>query len=176
MHTKMFEQSIEETKDDRISYLLKEYYQKIYVYCFNILRNAHDAEDAVQEVFMKAFQNNKLMKIENYNAWLYKIAYHHCLNKMKRKSFIKFIALDGGAKMYDVSITNNPSIDLELEEIMSQLKAKERALLVLRVIEDKDFAEISLILNITPATARKRYERVKIKVQKIIERTAYDEK
>jgi len=67
-------------------------------------------------------------------------------------------------------------MDMELDEIMAQLKARECALLVLRIIEDKDFAEIALILNITPATARKRFERVKQKVQKIIERSSYDEK
>lgn len=163
-----------ETKDDRMAYLLKEYYEKIYVYCFNILRNAHDAEDAVQEVFIKALQNNKLLHIENYSAWLYKIAYHHCLNKIKRQSIIKFISFENTSMIQDVS--NNPSMDMELDEIMAQLKAKERALLVLRIIEDKDFAEIALIFNITPATARKRFERVKLKVQKIIERSSYDEK
>ena len=59
---------------------------------------------------------------------------------------------------------------------MSKLKAKERALLALRIIEDRDFAEVALILNITPATARKRFERVKVKVQKIIERNNQNEK
>lgn len=73
-------------------------------------------------------------------------------------------------------VSNNPSMDMELDEIMAQLKAKERALLILRIIEDKDFAEIALIFNITPATARKKFERVKLKVQKIIERSSYDEK
>ncbi len=157
-----------------MAYLLKEYYEKIYVYCFNILRNAHDAEDAVQEVFIKAFQNTKLLHIENYSAWLYKISYHHCLNRIKRQSIIKFISFENTSMIQDVS--NNPSMDMELDEIMAQLKAKERALLVLRIIEDKDFAEIALIFNITHATARKRFERVKLKVQKIIERSSYDEK
>ena len=56
MHTKVFEHAMEYTRDELISYLLKEYYHKVYVYCFQILRNAQDAEDAVQEVFIKAFQ------------------------------------------------------------------------------------------------------------------------
>ena len=73
--------------------------------------------------------------------------------------------------MQDLDYFYNPDIDLELDEIMSKLKAKERALLALRIIEDRDFAEVALILNITPATARKRFERVKVKVQKSLKGT-----
>ncbi|WP_342441884.1 sigma-70 family RNA polymerase sigma factor [Lysinibacillus sp. FSL K6-0057] len=176
MHTKVFEHALENTRDELISYLLKEYYHKVYVYCFQILRNAHDAEDAVQEVFIKAFQYKKLLNIENYSAWLHKIAYHYCLNKAKRQSLIKFISFEGRVNVQDLDYFYNPDIDLELDEIMSKLKAKERALLALRIIEDRDFAEVVLILNITPATARKRFERVKAKVQKIIERNNQNEK
>nr|WP_225942082.1 RNA polymerase sigma factor [Sporosarcina limicola] len=71
--------------------LLSEYHQKIYVYCYNILRNTQDAEDAAQEVFLKAFQSKKLLEIDNRSAWLYKIAYNHCLNKVKRRNLIEFI-------------------------------------------------------------------------------------
>ncbi|GLC89521.1 RNA polymerase sigma factor [Lysinibacillus piscis] len=168
----IMEENIEETREERMSYLINEYYQRIYVYCFHILRNQQDAEDAVQEVFIKAFQNNKLMTIDYYSAWLYKIAYHHCLNKVKRRSFFQLVTFD---TRHHRNVAHTVSDDLELEEIMCKLKAKERALLLLRIIEDKDFAEIALILNITPATARKRFERVKEKVQALIERGGHND-
>lgn len=174
MYIKSVAQHFEETREDRITELLQVYYQKIYLYCFSILRNVQDAEDAVQEVFIKAFQNKKLMEIENDNAWLYKIAYHHCLNKVKRQSIIKFISFDGGASIPQP--TTEVYKDAELDDILTKLKPKERALISLRIIEDRDFTDIALILNISPATARKRFERIKAKIQKIIERGLQDEK
>ncbi|WP_438824010.1 sigma factor-like helix-turn-helix DNA-binding protein [Bacillus sp. JJ1773] len=48
-------------------------------------------------------------------------------------------------------------------------------MIVLRIIEDRDFSEIAAILDISSSTARKRFERVKVKIQKIIERRIQDE-
>jgi RNA polymerase sigma-70 factor, ECF subfamily len=163
--------SMQELKEKMIEELLKDYHQKIYLYCYNIMRNPHDAEDAAQEVFLKAFQSSKLLEIDNKSAWLYKIAYHHCLNKVKRKNLIEFIPYMDNNRLKVETDTS----DFELGYILSKLKPKERALLVLRIVEDKDFAEIATILGISTPTARKRFERVKSKVQKIIERRMQDE-
>lgn len=55
------------------------------------------------------------------------------------------------------------------------LKPKERALIVLRIVEDKDFNDIASIMDISSSTARKRFERIKAKIQRIIERSAENE-
>ncbi len=171
MYLNRAECSVKESKEQAIEELLRDYHQKIYLYCYNIMRSPHDAEDAVQEVFLKAFQSSKLLEIDNISAWLYKIAYHHCLNKVKRRNLIEIIPFMDT----DRSIEEPESSDFELSYILSKLKPKERALLVLRIVEDKDFAEIATILAISSPTARKRFERVKSKVQKIIERRMQDE-
>lgn len=173
MYLNRSEYSIEESDETRMEDLLKEYHQQIYIYCYNMLRNPHDAEDAAQEVFLKAYQSSRLMEINNHSAWLYKIAYNHCLNKVRRKALIDFIPfIDKRGKE---EIDNNQHRDFELEYILSKLKPKERAIIVLRIIEDKDFAQIAMILDISSQTARKRFERVKSKIQKIIERRIQDE-
>lgn len=163
--------NVQESKEQVIEELLRDYHQKIYRYCYNIIRNPHDAEDAAQEVFLKAFQSSKLLEIDNKSAWLYKVAYHHCLNKVKRRNLIEFIPFMDTNR----SKEETESSDFELSYILSKLKPKERALLVLRIVEDKGFAEIATILAISTPTARKRFERVKSKVQKIIERRMRDE-
>ncbi|MEH6943945.1 RNA polymerase sigma factor, partial [Bacillus sp. JJ722] len=103
---------------------------------------------------------------------LYKIAYNHCLNKIKRKSIINFIPFTEKSRLED---SKDEETDFELSYILSKLKPKERALIVLRIIEDKDFTEIAQILGINIPTARKRFERLKLKIQLIIERRLQDE-
>ncbi|GAA0339513.1 RNA polymerase sigma factor [Bacillus carboniphilus] len=148
--------------------LIRENHQPIFNYCYQILRNQQDAEDAVQEVFIKALMNYHPERIIHQKAWLYKIAYRHCLNKSKRNRLFQFIPFTEKYKSSHIHNDHSQN-NLELDYILAQLKAKERAILALRIIEDRDYEEIGQILNINSATARKRFERVKLKVQKIIE-------
>lgn len=145
--------------------LIEAYYDRIYKYCFSLLRNTYDAEDAVQEVFIKAMKHGKLSSIENPNAWLYKISYFHCLNKIKRKklkTFIPFIEQEATPVAFD------HDDDEQLQSILAHLKPEERSLLLLRVIENYSFEEIGQIFEKPPATIRKRYERLKVKVKNLL--------
>ena len=166
MYTNLPHYKVTESDEVWMEDLLEKYHRKIFTYCYNILRDIHDAEDATQEVFMKAFNSRSKTNITNSNAWLYKIAYNHCLNKLKRKSIITFLPFK---EDYKIEGENIEGYDFELNLILSKLKPKERALVVLRIIEDKDYADIASILGISQQAARKRFERVKEKILKIIE-------
>ncbi len=153
------------TKTDEIDALIEIYYDKIYKYCFSILRNAHDAEDAVQEVFLKAIKNGQFTTIENQNAWLYKVSYFHCMNKIKRTKLLAFIPF---IENQNASIAIASECDEELQYILTRLKPEERALIVLRIVEDYSFEEIALIFEKPASTIRKRFERLKSKIKKIL--------
>ena len=101
------------------------------------------------------------------SACLYKIAYNHCTNRINRRKIIPFVR---HVEKYDQRVQQEEKDkDKELHHILAQLKPKERALIVLRIIEDKDFNEIASILGVSIPTARKRYERTKAKIQKLLE-------
>lgn len=174
MYVNKTEYTIEEVNESIFEDLLKQYHQPVYIYCYNILRNSHDAEDAVQDVFMKAFQSRRMIEINNHSAWLYKIAYNHCINKIRRKALIEFIPFTEKNRLEN-EMDQELHSDDEIHYILSKLNPKERAISVLRIIEERDFMEIGEILSISAQTARKRYERVKGKIQKILERRLQDE-
>lgn len=152
---------------DWIEPLVEQYYDKIYTYCYRILRNVHDAEDATQEVFINAIKNEKITKAENQNAWLYKVAYHHCMNKIKRKKLLTFIPF---MEKKNLQVVYESHEEGTLQYILEQLKPEERALIVLRIVENYSFEEISVIFDISVVATRKRFERVKSKIKKQIER------
>ena len=145
--------------------LLEVYYDKIYKYCFNILRNTHDAEDAVQEIFLKAIRHGNLTNIENQNAWLYKVAYYHCLNKIKKQKLLAFIPF---TENKSALLGYEHSFDEELQHVLTRLKPEERALITLRIVEEYSFEEIAVIFNKPASTIRKRYERLKEKIKKLL--------
>ncbi|MEC0255612.1 RNA polymerase sigma factor [Paenibacillus lautus] len=66
--------------------IVETYKKQIYIYCCRMLGCKQDAQDAVQDVFIKAF--TKLHTYEakvSFSSWLYKIAYHHCLNLLRKR-------------------------------------------------------------------------------------------
>lgn len=85
------EEIIEKVKKGETEYfreIINEYQQKLFKYCFYMLQNIEEAEDAVQEVFIKVCEKlNKYNYKMSFNAWIYKITYNHCINLIRRKKY-----------------------------------------------------------------------------------------
>ncbi|MER1956882.1 MAG: RNA polymerase sigma factor [Solibacillus sp.] len=165
MHQKILALSQTNTNVENMEVFISRHYEKIYKYCYSMLRNIEDAEDAVQEVFLKAIKSGSLTSIENPNAWLYKIAYFHCINKLKRRKFLSFVPF---IESENTEIVIDKVHDEQLQHILNQLKPDERALIVLRIIEHYSFDEIAAIMDKPAPTIRKRYERLKEKIKKML--------
>ncbi|CAH8249076.1 sigma-70 family RNA polymerase sigma factor [Paenibacillus melissococcoides] len=119
-----------------------QFYQKpIFLYCYHMLGHYSEAEDSAQEAFLKAFR-----ALAKYNpdipfgAWLYKIAYHQCIDVIRKRKLVKYLPF-----FYRDDKENKP-VDLQIEahyfdefvhRAMSKLSAEERNLLILRCVEDK---------------------------------------
>ncbi|WP_379146096.1 RNA polymerase sigma factor [Paenibacillus sp. sgz500992] len=154
--------------------VIRLYQQRIYLYCFRLLNSKEEAEDAVQDVLIKAYQNIGQYKPQaDFVSWLYKIAYHHCLNQLRRQKFQlqlrkllrQDVAVNSAEQMVENRLFSEP-----VSAALGKLDVEDRNLLILRIYEDKSFAEIGEILGVSTATARKRYERTRGKLKKAIER------
>ncbi|MCP1427221.1 RNA polymerase subunit sigma [Paenibacillus amylolyticus] len=152
-------------------YIVQKYQKQIFMYCWRLISNKQEAEDAVQDVLVKAYEKIDAYKPEvNFSAWLYKIAYHHCINiirrkKMQQKWKFRLMAQDqtaiSPAEMLDNQLFNEP-----LSRALEKLNVVERNLLILRVFEEKSFVEIAEILNKSPDAVKKKFARTKIKLKK----------
>ncbi|MED1875141.1 RNA polymerase sigma factor [Brevibacillus borstelensis] len=145
--------------------VIEQLQQPIFTYCYHMLGHRQEAEDAVQEVFIKAYENlEKYTEVVSFSAWVYKIAYHHCLNLIKRKRIFRLVPFlnnrvpaddrEEGAARVDQGQLSAP-----LHRALSTLSPEERNLILLRVIEEKGYEELSVLFQEKPATLRKRYER-----------------
>lgn len=150
--------------------IMQAYQRSIFVYCYHMLGNHSEAEDCGQEVFLKAFRYLKKYDPNlPFGAWLYKIAYHQCIDVIRRRKLARYLPF-----FYQDDKQNTP-VDLEIEahyfdetvhRALSVLSMEERNLLILRCVEDKSYQEIGLILNRSSPTLRKRYERAAAKFRK----------
>lgn len=144
--------------------IIQAYERKIYTYCYYILRSHEEAEDAVQDIFVKVYQElRRYEKRVSFSAWLYKVVYHHCLDqvrKRKRRNRLLSLYKEQQPKAY-----YNPNDEEPLQKLfMDDLTAEESNLLILKVVEQYSFEEMGQIMDCNSATLRKKFERLRKKL------------
>jgi len=147
-----------------IENLVDIYSERLLRYATSILYNHQDAEDVVQDVFMSAYQNLSTFDGGNVSAWLYKITYNKCINKLKKRKVLLFADVPESS----IISQNQTGLSDETLHALSLLKPQDRALLYGRIIEGYDFEELAKQMGASPATLRKRYERAKKKLADIL--------
>jgi len=152
--------------------LIPHYGEKLLRYATSILYNHADAEDVVQDVFISYLQNSKRFDISNISAWLYKVTYNHCLNKLKSVKRRKLSFLEDIKEEPAVYMEDNLSMP-EIMEALKRLTPQERALLYGRAMNGQSYSELSQIMGMSPTTLRKQYERIKKKAVRYLDAYGY---
>jgi RNA polymerase sigma-70 factor (ECF subfamily) len=155
--------------------LFEMYRQAIFHIAVKIVRNHEEANDLVQETFIKAFGSLKTFDYNyRFSTWLYKIA-ANCSIDYLRKRRIDSMSLDkpistknGDVQMEIADDTHNPEKDLRsqeqsmgIEEAIDSLPGKYREVIVLRHKEDKSYEEIAIFLEVPVGTVKARIFRAR---------------
>jgi len=139
--------------------------------------NTANAEDILQEVFIKVAENRmNYSKDKKFTAWLYRIARNHTIDFMRKESYRKHSSLDKNiGTEEDSNVTylelvqsneNSPEEEIystkikeQLYEKMNGLKGEYKEVFILREIEGLKFDEIAQITdsNINTVKSRHRY-------------------
>ena len=145
---------------DAFEQLVKRYDSRLLRIAQHITHNREDAQDAVQEAFLKAFRNlNNFCEDSLFSTWLIRITVNESLMKLRKQCPIKEIAAsdiqEGGSFQFVVADwAPNPEAQYratELREIListfQRLTPALKIVLVLRDIEEYSLSETSEILN-----------------------------
>jgi RNA polymerase sigma-70 factor (ECF subfamily) len=144
--------------------LYKQYCDGMFCVAMRFLKNSDDAEDVLQESFIKAFQRIDQFKGEvTFGAWLKRIVVNRSIDFLKSKHQ-KTIELDEG--YMHIADDGNWEIqeDINLEEVkrkIEELPEKYRYVVQLFLVEGYDHKEISEILSISETASRTRLLRGK---------------
>ncbi|MEK4853657.1 sigma-70 family RNA polymerase sigma factor [Paenibacillus sp. FSL H7-0756] len=153
--------------------IVEDVQQPMYRYCSRLLGSGAEAEDAVQEILVKAYQNiGKYRPLVSFSSWLYKIAYHHCLAVIRQRQRQSRVMMLLRPQKYAESPEQRIDrflFDEPLAVAFARLKAEERNLLVLRIFEELSFAEIAVILGKNQDAVKKRYRRTIIKLTGLLQ-------
>ena len=157
--------------------IVKRYKNQLLNFVYRFLGNAEEAEDLVQETFLRVYRNRKAyQKVAKFSTWIYTIAGNLAkteLRKRKRRKFFSISDLGYNEKDYDISDEAfNPEKDVDgrmKEEIIHKeiddLSPKFREVILLRDVQQLSYEEISQIVNIPLGTVKSRVNRGRLKLQ-----------
>lgn len=139
--------------------LVGNYKDFVFRNAMGILQNRMDAEDVVQEVFVKAFLSFRQLQDERaFPSWLATITTRQSLDLIKKRKSARPVSLDE-EHAYALSqrdIADESDARVTLYQSLSELSPEHRAVLILREIQGFDYQEIARILEIPMGTVRSR--------------------
>lgn len=136
--------------DEEIESIYKRNVQVIYKICFTFMKNRHEAEDAVQETFLKLISSGKSFESsEHEKAWLIRTASNICKNNLKHW-FKKREDID---EHINSIYSLDPPIDETLQAVMN-LPDKYKTVVILYYYEGYSSVDIARILKRPESTIR----------------------
>lgn len=171
---------------DAFRLLVERYQGRAHRLALRILRDEDQANDAVQEAFVKAYNN--LAKFERRSAfftWLYRLVKNQCLDMLRRDRSSRAVEWEEGSLAEaEASFAETPEVDGvvfgpaaermrgELREkinaAIAQLPVAARETLVLREVEGLSYAEIAEALGIPKGTVMSRLFYARRQLQKLL--------
>ena len=161
--------------------LIRRYQRKIYQLVYNMTSNREDAEDLVQDVFVKAYSALAHFKGDSsFYTWVYRIAVNRTINYLKKRRRNQALSLDDmdqaverdpdyvelrsrESPVRDVTLTE---LQKKLNEALQTLSEKHRTVVVLHDIQGIQHDEIARMLDCSEGTVRSRLFYARQELQK----------
>jgi RNA polymerase sigma-70 factor (ECF subfamily) len=139
--------------------------KKVYNLSWRMLGNPHDAEDSLQEVFIKAFDRVKNYRGDSaFSTWLYRMTANHCLDILRRRKILSFMGFETVPEVEDKKRSGGDmSLGLSpvIEAALKKLPEKQRACLLMREMEELSYEDIAQVLGLSLGSVKSNIFRAK---------------
>jgi len=160
------------------SHLVTRYEARVRGYCTVMLANRAEADDAAQDIFIKAYQNLEKFRSDSlFSTWLHRITVNHCMDILRKRSRSKTESWDHllaqeGEKMEAALIDNRPPENTQdqidhVTLLLSRLPEKLREIFVLREMHSLSYEELAHTLHCSLDAVKSRLKRARQEIEKI---------
>ena len=165
-----------EATDQAISALVEQYAQPLYRVAYSVMRNAAEAEDAVQETFLRVLKNrSKLPEVRDTRVWLVRITWNVALDRKRRSKvrpetddiadLVRTLPCPGpGGEAATIASAEYRRI----LNLIDTLPRKEREALLLSAVEELSTTEIAAVLATSESSVRSRLFRARLLLAKVL--------
>jgi len=147
--------------------LVEQYRDNVYRLAYRMCGNAYDADEAAQEAFVAAWRALPNFRGDaKFSTWLYRLTTNAAIDVMRREKRHQTV---GDGEMVDLADdADSPQETVErteqqeaVQEALATLSEEYREVLLLRYMEELDYAEIAEVLQLPSGTVKSRINRAK---------------
>ncbi|MEQ9221345.1 MAG: RNA polymerase sigma factor [Cyclobacteriaceae bacterium] len=160
------------TKSDNKSLydlLYRRYHRKVLDKCFSFVRDRRLAEELTEDVFSKTYEKLTSFKQQSkFSSWLYAITYNHCIDYLREKKKINYPEWNNQNEIPEIIDETEPQLSAinyeNLLDILELIHPEEKALLMMKYLDDLSIKDISRALRISENAAKMRLKRARTRV------------
>lgn len=166
-------------QDDNYAYdlLVKRYKDPLLNFIYRFLGNQTDAEDILQETFLRLYKNKHYYKeVAKFSTWIYTIAGNLAKTELRKRKRRKFFSLSQTANDdHDFEIpdesrnpeqeANSKITDQIIQDAIDKLSPKFKEVIILRDIQGFSYDEISEMVDVPLGTIKSRVNRARLRLQ-----------
>jgi RNA polymerase sigma-70 factor (ECF subfamily) len=156
--------------------LVSRYESKVYSLALKMVRNPEDAEDVLQDTFLRAYRGIKSFKGNStFSTWIYRITANSALMRLRKRQLPTVSIDDADEREAPINIADwapgpveqmlNQETQAAMTEAIESLPPELRQVFVLRDIEELSNAEVAEILDLSVAAVKSRLHRARLKVR-----------
>ena len=167
----------EKTRNEAFNLLLKKYQQKIYWHVRRMVIDHDDADDIVQDVFIKIWKNLPGFRNDaQLYTWMYRIATNECITFLNKKKAKNNVSLDDvDFELADTLSSsdqfNGDQIQRKLQEAILTLPDKQRLVFNMKYFDDLKYEEMSDVLGTSVGALKASYHLAVKKIEAFITNT-----
>lgn len=156
--------------------LVERYETKVYSLAMKMLRNPEDAEDVLQDTFLRAYRGIKSFQGNStFSTWIYRITANSALMRLRKKQLPTVSIDDADERETPINIADWSPGPVEqlltketqkaMDEAIEGLPPEFKQVFILRDVEELSNAEVAEILDLSVAAVKSRLHRARLKVR-----------
>ncbi|MBO6223509.1 MAG: RNA polymerase sigma factor [Bacteroidales bacterium] len=159
-------------KDQAFNLIVREYSQRLYWHLRGLVFSHDDADDLLQNTFMKAWNALPGFRAESgLYTWLYRIATNEAFTFLKKERFNNKFSLTPYETKLANRIADDPyfrgdTIQMLLQQEVAKLPDRQRAIFSMRYFHEMEYAQIAEILDSNPDAVKASYSLAYRKIEK----------
>ncbi len=155
-----------------------EHYDRLYRYVLSLVHDTAEAEDLTQDTFLRAYQRQDTLRdSQAMLAWLYRIATHVCLDRLRQRVRRDPLESDTDPAEVEVIDSEGPSLQQVIEQnemstcvqsYLARLADSYRAVILLHDMHELTAVEIADLLDLSLNTVKIRLHRARQKLRTLL--------
>ena len=147
---------------------------KVYNLSWRMLGTPQDAEDALQEIFLKVFDRVKNYRGDSaFSTWLYRMTTNHCLDLLRRRKILTFLGFENAPEAEEKK-DSEKAVNLGLSPLVAKalgkLPPKQKACLLMREMQELSYEDIASSLGLSLGSVKSNIHRAKAFLKETLEK------